>query len=80
MADFSTDDASLAILRQACTCGEDGRSHLFDLLHFGTVEASREQLASNVVEVFYEPGREPWSVQQVIIALCDEIERLREDT
>lgn len=73
---FPTDRTTLALLRFACMVNPDtGRSHLHDFLSMGSVERSRERIADDVVFVDY--SRPPWSEHEVILALVDEVERLR---
>lgn len=88
MNDFPTDETTLTLLVAACEINPDtGQSHLLDFLDMGTRERSRTIVSDGVdededgmiVHVEYEPGFEPYSPQQVIVALVDEVRRLREE-
>ena len=73
---FPTDEVTLTMLREACRIQHDGRSHLYDFLNMGA-RAAETVHHVDYDEVVYEAGMAPWSVQQVVVALVNEIEVLR---
>lgn len=78
---FPVDDTTLELLLAACRINPDsGHTELMTFLDFGTVEKSRtlvEDGPTPIYEVEYEEGREPFSPHGVIVALVQEIQRLR---
>lgn len=83
VAEFPLDDATLVMLAAACEINpETGQTHLMDFLHMGAVETEREEIddgmgGAPVFEITYAPGAEPFSPQQAIRALVEEVQRLR---
>jgi hypothetical protein len=89
--EFPVDNTTLALLEAACNINPDtGRTHLMDFLSMGEEVKSRTLLMEEgdlglgivapVYEVEFEEGREPWSVNSVILALVAEVRRLRESS
>lgn len=84
------DDATLIMLRSACEINPDnGQTNLHAFLDMGSREKSQTLIAEGdedtegfagapVYEIEYEEGYEPFSEHEVIIALVDEVFRLRE--
>lgn len=85
------DDATLIMLRSACEINPDNeQTNLHAFLDMGTREKSRTLIreadedydggfdGAPIYEVEYEEGYEPFSEHEVIIALVDEVFRLRE--
>lgn len=84
------DDATLVILRSACEINPDNeQTNLHAFLDMGAREKSRSLIAEGdedaqgfagapVYEVEFEEGYEPFSEHDVIVALIDEVFRLRE--
>lgn len=79
---FPTDETTLTLLIAACQINPDtGRTHLQDFLHMGT-RVKSETLISEVdgvpvYEVEHEKGYEPFSEQDVIVTLAEELLELR---
>jgi hypothetical protein len=85
VSDFPTDETTLTLLMAACRINPDsGQTELHSFLDMGTRIKSTEDISyrfegegAPVFMVEYEPGYAPWSETQVIIALSEEILRLR---
>ena len=89
MSRFPLDDATLVMLRSACQINPDNeQTNLHAFLDMGAREKSRTLIADGeendegfagapVYEVEYEEGYEPFSEHEVIVALVDEVFRLR---
>jgi hypothetical protein len=80
---FPTDEATLTLLIASCRINPDTeQTHLGDFLQMGARVKSEELLSEDddsapVYLVEHEPGYEPFSPQQVIITLAEEVMRLR---
>lgn len=81
---FPLDDATLVMLRSSCEINPDnGQTNLLAFLHMGSrVEHATDisdevDAAAPVYFVEYEEGAEPFTVHAVIVALIDEVFRLR---
>lgn len=84
MSKFPTDDATLHLLIGACQINPDtGRTHLLDFLDFGSIEKSRELVDEGgcggfpVYHVEFEEGTAPFSPNQVIQTLAEELMEAR---
>jgi hypothetical protein len=85
---FPTDDATLHMLIAACKINPDtGRTHLMDFLSMGKREKSRTLLQEGegtcmadapVYEVEFEEGYAPFSPNEVIRTLAEELLAVRE--
>lgn len=76
---FPTDPVTLAGLRSACAPGPGESTRLQEFLGFGSVVGAWWR-RGDVVTVDFVEGRAPWSEPDVIVSLCDEIERLRSES
>jgi hypothetical protein len=80
VSDFPTDETTLTLLIAACNINPDtGRTHLMDFLDMGARVKSETLIEEGgpfgcpVYEVEYEEGYEPFSEQQVIQTLAQEL-------
>lgn len=86
---FPTDAATLHMLAAACRINPDtGRTHLLDFLSMGERVGSSTLIGAGegtwmgdapVYGVEFEEGYEPFGPNDVILALVEEILRLREE-
>ena len=78
---FPVDDTTLVMLAEACRINPDlGRTTLGDFLDMGARVKSETLLDDDGAPVYlveHEPGFEPFSPNDVILALVAEIQRLR---
>jgi hypothetical protein len=82
---FPVDDATLHLLIAACQVNPDtGRTHLLDFLAMGERVKSVTDLSDEFEEggapiyfVEHEPGYEPFGPHDALVALAEEILRLR---
>jgi hypothetical protein len=77
VSDFPTDEVTLTLLISACEINPDtGQTHLHDFLSMGSRVKSVEQTQWSdppVFEVEHEEGFAPFSPQQVIATLAQEL-------
>lgn len=74
---FPLDDVTLAVVEVACVPDEEGQSHLFDVLTFGS-----EPLEPYTVEINGEPhtievSAGGWHPNDLVLALIAEVRELR---
>lgn len=83
---FPTDETTLTLLIAACNINPDtGRTHLMDFLNFGSIVKSEELLegpdpmGGDVPTYFveFEEGTSPFSPNQVIRTLAEELLEIR---
>jgi hypothetical protein len=86
MARFPVDDVTLELLAASCRMNPDtGQTHLMDFLAMGERIKSEALIDQDgpgghpIYMVEHEPGYEPFTPHEVIEALVEEIQRLRDE-